>query len=131
MKLKNSDGAIIINTPYSNSLKFAKKLMANDIHIEPKEAVNSYVLSAIVNNIIIYPNPASGDVKLNYILISRAFVSISIVDITGKEILQIVSEDQKEGNYSVNINLGNIEAGIYFCKFNINNIISLKKIVIQ
>jgi hypothetical protein len=69
-----------------------------------------------------FPNPFTNEVNLTYSLVKKEKIVIKILDALGKEIAQVVSEDQQQlsGPTTVVINtekLG-IKAGVYFIQMN-------------
>ncbi len=128
-KLKSSSGAVIVNTPYTNSIKFAQKLMINNLLLEAKDELIS--LDKTVNNLKIYPNPATEKTTIKYLLLKDSEVNIAVVDISGKEILNIISINQNKGYHTLNVNLSGIEEGIYFCRFRIDNETFVHKLIIH
>ncbi len=76
------------------------------------------------NNIKIYPNPTS---DFLYISLNKGFSNIQVIDVAGKMIKNIQVNDSN----NLEINVSNINSGIYFVKFINDNEIILKKIIIQ
>ncbi|MBK8981572.1 MAG: SBBP repeat-containing protein [Ignavibacteria bacterium] len=76
-------------------------------------------------NFYIFPNPFNPNTTINYELNSSGNVNISVYDITGKIISEIVNQEQGPGKYEVvfsSIAEGkNLNSGIYFCRLTINN----------
>lgn len=75
-----------------------------------------------------YPNPFNPATTLRYSLPQNAKVSLSIYDITGREILVLVNEEKAAGTYSVKFSAGNLASGIYFAKLHAgteNNVIKM------
>jgi hypothetical protein len=56
-------------------------------------------------------------------------VSISIIDVVGKESLKTPDEYFPEGHHTVAANLGNLKEGIYFCRLQFGNEMITKKII--
>ncbi|MBS1493679.1 MAG: T9SS type A sorting domain-containing protein [Bacteroidetes bacterium] len=61
-----------------------------------------------------YPNPFNPTTKINYEIKSFNFVSLKIYDINGKEIADLVAQNQNAGKYSVTFDASNLPTGIYF-----------------
>lgn len=78
----------------------------------------------------IYPNPVNSNATINYQLPEASNVKISIVNLLGEEVNVIANKEMQEGVYNLNFNSSNYEAGIYFCKFVVNDLSFSKKIII-
>ena len=68
-----------------------------------------------------YPNPFNAGTIIKYDLKTSGFVELKIYDVTGKEILNLVSEEQSEGSYSVlfstNENDKQLNSGFFFTHY--------------
>ena len=64
----------------------------------------------------VYPNPFSSALNISYILPQSQNVSLSITDITGKEITSMYIGNQSQGRYTYTIDAEkyNLTAGVYF-----------------
>jgi len=70
----------------------------------------------------IYPNPFNESIRIDYLLLNDAQVSIDIYDISGKRINSLFRGYQGSGRHSLSWNgkdqrHSNIPAGIYICRF--------------
>lgn len=63
----------------------------------------------------IYPNPADGDIHLEFILKDEESIEISIFDMSGKKVLSKIIEGQK-GINSFNTSTESLRKGMYFVK---------------
>lgn len=63
------------------------------------------------------PGISNGNAEINYIVKTRGNVSISLYDMTGRLLDNLVNEAKPAGKYSLNINK-NIASGIYFIRMN-------------
>ena len=75
----------------------------------------------------VYPNPSKGNVQINWTSTMTGKVNISVVDITGREVM--TQEAKTSG--ATTINLGHLQNGIYFIKVAGNNAQHTEKIVLQ
>ncbi|MBA3705859.1 MAG: T9SS type A sorting domain-containing protein, partial [Bacteroidetes bacterium] len=64
----------------------------------------------------IYPNPASGDAVIEYFLTQSGQVMISLYNVLGKEVMNIINEEQNTGTHKINMNTTQLSNGIYFVK---------------
>jgi hypothetical protein len=61
-----------------------------------------------------YPNPFNPTTKINYDLPVDGKVSISLYDISGREVAKLVNEVKTAGYYTVQFNASNLSSGTYF-----------------
>lgn len=68
-----------------------------------------------ITSLAVYPNPVTYNVAtLKVILPETEMVSIKILDITGKTVLEILNDKLNAGANHIKLNTENINAGIYF-----------------
>lgn len=79
----------------------------------------------------VYPNPAHGSCTVNYSLDASAAVSVTITDISGREIMNVSKGIQPAGSRSETIDLSSVAAGSYIVKLNYGNGIAYKKIQVE
>ncbi len=87
----------------------------------------------------VFPNPAKGKVTIGYIVNKPAHVNLSVYDLLGKKVCQIVDADQTAGNYNVNLELHSISSeskGMFFIHLKLlttdgEKHFSVKKVIIQ
>ncbi|MDZ7334545.1 MAG: T9SS type A sorting domain-containing protein [candidate division KSB1 bacterium] len=87
------------------------------------------------NLLKIYPNPFNSCVAFHYSLHRPQQVNISIFDILGRKITELVNAFQNPGNYQIYWN-GQIDSeqtigsGIYFCKLEGEDFFSIRKMIL-
>ena len=83
-------------------------------------------------HIEIYPNPAQSNFTLEYKINKLSNVNIRIVNTLGKTEKTIKDGIQSSGSYLYRINTSTeqLKAGIYFIRFEANNQVFYKKIII-
>jgi hypothetical protein len=57
-------------------------------------------------------------------------VSLKVYDILGREVVTVVNENQKPGNYEVEWNAENVSSGIYFYRIQSGSFIDVKKMIL-
>jgi hypothetical protein len=76
-----------------------------------------------------YPNPVIGkNLNLAFDLKKNANVEIALVDLTGREVLNLENSYESMGSKNYNFNLPEINNGIYFVQVRINDSRISKKI---
>lgn len=78
----------------------------------------------------IYPNPTSSSSQLTYQLEEPGKVSITIINILGKEVANIFDGFKNTGFHKLEINSNHLNSGLYFLAINSGNKTSVQKIVV-
>ncbi len=65
-----------------------------------------------------YPNPFNPSTTIAYSVASRSNVTLTVFNMLGKEVANLVNEVKAAGNYTVNFDAGNLPSGVYFYKLN-------------
>ena len=77
-----------------------------------------------------YPNPFNPVTKISYDLPNSNFVSLKVFDMNGKEIENLVNENQNAGSYSLTFNAANYPSGVYFYKLVTEGFSETKKMMV-
>ena len=81
-----------------------------------------------------YPNPFNPSTKISYDIPFDGKVSLTVFDMSGKEIVNLVNEVKTAGYYTVNFNASNLSSGTYFYRINAEgngqNFVSTKKMLL-
>ena len=83
-----------------------------------------------VSNMQIIPNPTSNNTNLVFNLNTDAKVLVNVTDVTGKIVRSIVT-NAILGQNSVNINVNDLKAGIYFVSLIANNQKTTAKLIVE
>ncbi|MEA2041036.1 MAG: T9SS type A sorting domain-containing protein, partial [Bacteroidota bacterium] len=127
-----------IDLPYLTDIQFGVEagMVANIYGVVLEETFITFTTeedpaAAVVNlnenSFKIYPNPAKNSVNIE-LPAGYTEKEIQILDVTGKEV-QVISNEEISPSFEVNVS--NLKAGVYFCKFNINNSTITKRLVIN
>jgi hypothetical protein len=76
-----------------------------------------------------YPNPFNPSTVINYQIVNPGHVSIKVYNCLGKEIADLVNEEQNAGKYRVSFNVDNLASGIYLYRIVANGYVETKKMV--
>lgn len=79
----------------------------------------------------LYPNPSSGAVNIAFTLSSKENISVNVVDMLGRVVESIPTQQYAAGNNTLTIGQQTYQAGIYFVNINVNGQLISKKIVMQ
>ena len=77
-----------------------------------------------------YPNPFNPSTTIPFELKTNGLVKISVINLLGQEVAEIVNEFYNSGSYKVTFNARNLSTGIYFYRLQINGFQSIKKFVL-
>ena len=76
----------------------------------------------------IYPNPTNSLSVVSYQLLENTEVSIKLYDLTGREIRTLADEKEFTGKHSLEVNMSNLDKGVYFVKVTIGDNLITRKI---
>jgi len=77
-----------------------------------------------------YPNPFNPNTKIVFGVTVSSNVTLSIFDLTGKEVANLVNEKIQPGKYEVDFNASNLASGTYFMRLNAGSYTESKKITL-
>ena len=77
-----------------------------------------------------FPNPFNPETKINYELPIANYVTLKVYDMTGKEIITLVNENQNAGRYTATFNGSNLASGMYFYKLAAGQFTFVRKMVL-
>ena len=81
---------------------------------------------------LVYPNPASDIVSVDFNLENSSLVELSVINILGKKVIEVIPNEKFErGNYHYNINIDNLPVGIYIISYEENNRVTTQKVFIR
>jgi beta-glucosidase len=94
------------------------------------ENVNEY-LELKQDEIVMYPNPTSGQVSVQYYLKKEGKVNLSIINTLGNSQAVLIDEVQSEGIHSKTFDMQNLPKGIHIIRLNRNGSIHTEKLLKQ
>jgi hypothetical protein len=74
-----------------------------------------------------YPNPFNPSTKIAFTLPLESNVKISVYNLIGQKVVELVNSKFPAGNHSVDFNAANLSSGIYLYKIEAGNFTSVKK----
>ncbi len=77
-----------------------------------------------------YPNPFNPSTKITYTLPGDEKVVLSVYNILGQKLTELVNEYETKGKHSVRFNAVNLSSGIYFYKINAGKYHQTKKMIL-
>lgn len=84
-------------------------------------------ITSVDNSLIVYPNPFNDKISIEILLENEDNIEISIYNIAGEKISEILSGNTAEGKYSFDLNTSDLASGIYYLSVRSgNNVINRK-----
>jgi hypothetical protein len=102
-----------------SSTKFAEKEGKNQVDAPEKGSV-----------LVIYPNPASGQVYVDFSTELTGKGNISVYGLTGQRLISLVFE-AVEGENTIMVDVGSLNKGIYFLELSLNGIKRFGKFIAE
>ena len=80
----------------------------------------------------VYPNPTTDNTQILFNSAIDGFVTIKMYNVLGAEVIILYDNNVEEGHNSFNVNLENIEEGIYFISMiSEGEVVETTKILVQ
>jgi hypothetical protein len=80
---------------------------------------------------IIMPNPAIFSAEINYMLVEKNIVSLTLTDMYGQLIKTFIKNTPQEiGIHKYDLNTSLLSYGVYYCTLKIGNVQSIKKLMV-
>ena len=77
----------------------------------------------------VFPNPATDNVSVRYIMGVTSEVTIKVTDITGKVVVEFEEGTQEAGSHTLNVDSSSFAEGVYYVTMASGNSILTKKVV--
>jgi hypothetical protein len=90
---------------------------------------NLAAVDVIINAISVYPNPVVNETKINYSVSQQSDIKISIKDLQGREVMQVLNENQATGLYEKSLNLSSLSTGVYFVEYTVGDKVYTSKLI--
>jgi hypothetical protein len=78
-----------------------------------------------------YPNPFNPTTTISFSLPSKSYVSLKVIDILGREVVTLVSEEMSGGTYSSQWNTVNMPSGVYFYRLRAGEFVKTEKMILM
>ena len=83
-----------------------------------------------VNNLIVYPNPAVGNLYMNFLINGSAECEIVLLDSKGSHAKNLLPSQALGGQQSLIFKIDELEAGNYYCRVRVGNSVKIVKVII-
>lgn len=111
-----------IDNAFYNTSFYRLKQIDNDGNFEYSNLIKIFYENFNINQN--YPNPFNSSTIIQYSVTERTKINITIYNILGQPINNLLDEYKEKGNYTIRFDANNLDSGIYFCKLN-NNVIKM------
>ena len=103
----------------------------DDVNLEPIPNIVSPIIQNNYPVISIIPDPILSHANLNYHINGYRSISISIFDLTGREVMKLPSLQSASGDGSIPFDVDGLPNGLYYLRFNAGVRVMMRKIIIQ
>ena len=122
-------------SPLYTSRKFVGKADAGDMNCIPTNGLYQVKMIRGIelkeNEIIVYPNPTTGEVTIKFNVPVDGNVNLSFVDINGKVVRTILDQYMPSGNYTYQASLKGFANGNYYTTMTSAAAISVNKTILN
>jgi len=108
-------------SPFSNFAYFVTKI----VNVENDEELPTEF--SLSQN---YPNPFNPSTTIEFTVPSNSNITITLYDVLGKAVGEIVSGNFNQGKYKVNFNASHLSSGVYLYKLISDDFVDTKKLMI-
>ena len=125
--ITSTDTAItlrFISDPFVNNSGFTSTWNCTQLSTGVLEQTNSFALN-------VFPNPFSDNLQVNYTITEKTEVSLTLVDVLGREILLLVEKNQLAGQHQLELDVSKLQLskGLYFLRLSANEKRAIVKII--
>ena len=127
---KDSENEVVLST--NNQLSLNNSIANDDEQMKSDQSVNSH--DFIPLNFYLsqnYPNPFNPLTVVRFGVPEESEVKIEIFSLTGELINVLLKEVKQPGNYTLSLDLGQMNSGIYLLRMISNDFISTRKIILM
>ncbi|QNR22860.1 Omp28-related outer membrane protein [Croceimicrobium hydrocarbonivorans] len=107
----------------------------NNLFVDNIQFYNNTYVGLNENNLVeafqLYPNPAQDQFNIDLNLSSDAKVEIKVLDITGRELLQVANSQLSSGETKLNVSVEALPAGTYFIELNVDGTKYTEKLMVN
>jgi ligand-binding sensor domain-containing protein len=77
-----------------------------------------------------YPNPFNPTTTINYTLPKRSNVTLTVFNLMGQEVIQLVEGEKEAGFHEMQIDGSHLNSGVYFCRLQADGFTQARKMMI-
>jgi hypothetical protein len=121
---------IVYDTILSNSNRLTIEKYLNDKYRIITDIKENNLVPEIFSLRQNYPNPFNPTTTIIYTIGKPDLVKISVYNILGQQIKELVNEVKGTGSYNISFNASSISSGIYFYKIETAQFSQVKKMIV-
>ena len=117
--------------------KYAGDVLAKDVNIIPAmgiievRKVKGTTIIKGLDKLIVFPNPTQGEVVIEFKVEYDSEVELSVTDLIGKRVLEILNQRMPAGNYKYLVKLDQLANGMYIMSLQTSTTATTNKIFIN
>ena len=117
--------------------KFVGGDNSRDMNITPAMGVievrriNKAVKLNNLESIVVFPNPTEGEVVVQFKVEQESQTEVSVTDMVGRKIIEILNTKVPAGEYKYNVNLTHLDNGFYLMSIKTDTQLQTSKIIIN
>ena len=119
---RESDGLVVVATHGGGV--FSSNQVSTAVESENSNIPGGYTLNQN------YPNPFNPSTKISFAIPSPNNVEITVYDITGRKVAEILNQQLAAGSHTVDFNAANLASGTYIYRIQAGNFVEAKKMVL-
>jgi hypothetical protein len=121
-----------------NSVNFNGANSGDQWNFAPNKTITVKTATAVENSSTVpsefqlaqnYPNPFNPSTTISYQIRTNSYVTLKVLDVLGREVATLVSEQQGAGSYKATWSASNVPSGSYFYQLRAGRIVETKKMV--
>ncbi len=125
------DGKLVMAGTSNNDFAVARYNLAAGTAATFTKAVEVNEVIQSTPAVEIYPNPFFSKAAITYTLEKDGVVTIDLLDIVGNKVKTIKNGSVPKGTHHIELNRGNLAAGMYFLRIVRDSVVITKKIIIE
>ncbi|MCB9248339.1 MAG: T9SS type A sorting domain-containing protein [Ignavibacteriales bacterium] len=118
----------VIKISYANPILLTDKLTFTTDYLS--DVSNSDILPNKYELYQNYPNPFNPSTKIGYSIQKEGLVNITIYNILGQKVREVVNQFVKPGKYEATFNGANLASGVYIYRIKTNDFVKSKKMML-
>ena len=121
------------NSSYMGKIHEVQHVVVHVMPYKSLTAVKSPLKSVLPSEYGLYqnfPNPFNPLTTIRYQIPKLSHVKLTVYDILGNLVAELVNEEKSPGEYSVSFNASSLASGVYFYRIEAGNFVQSKKLMI-
>lgn len=99
--------------------------------IQVVHTISSSLSSESLHSLDLYPNPASSQVELSFVVVEEQVIEVMIYNVLGELMTIVASKEYDKGEAREQVDVENLSSGTYFVKIQTDNQVYTKQLIIE